>query len=223
MQAELTIQNLENYKEEVFYFPLDSDEITTFLDDDNSEYKITDIEDEYNFFMDLEGYNCSLNFLDDFYELIDKSDNVKDTINLLLSVSERESYSIHELHEQFDNIQNSYELTSFRTVEEYFFDLIVDNEFPYMNFTPQSLQYYLSNDSKNRLVRDISAGSDDYELLDRLYESDTYGFLLILDEYDFDLKKITERYLDYSLIARDLRASGFLVSETKYGVLIYHG
>jgi len=223
MQAELRIQNLKDYKEEVFSFPLDMEEILKFLDNGESEYEITDIEDRFNFFVDLKGYHCSLDFLDNFYERIDNPDSVNDTVNLLLSVAERENYDIYELYEQFDNIQNSYELTQFRTVEEYFFNLIVDNDFPYINFNPQSLQYYFSNDSKDRLVRDIGAGSDDEELLDRLYQSDTYEFLQILDEYDFDLKRMTERYLDYSLIARDLRASGFLVSETKQGVLIYHG
>ena len=224
MRAEITIKNLENYKEERFELPLDIEEVELFLDNNQSEYIITDVEDNYNFLMDLKAYNYTYKDINELVGLIENSGNdIKETcLKVLFHYENNCDRAIKSLIDDFKEIEDTYTIYSdydntakwaeFHN-EEYNFVDITDTQKIYHNFNYDLQELYLSNltatvDMGEQLQEDIF----DMNLSDMLDIVEDMGMLKVLD---------INGYLDWEKIVNNLGAGGFYIDTFK-GVVVVH-
>ncbi len=226
MKAEITITNLTNNNEEVFTLPLDIEEVELFLDNNQSDYKITDIEDTHNLLKNVEAYKSNYNDINELVELIENSgNNIKETcVKIQYHFENNNDITIKSIIANFTEIDDKYtvysdydnseEWAEFHN-EEYKFVDISDTQKIYHNFNTDLKELYLRNltvtvDLGDELEQDIF----DISLSDMLDIVEDRGLLEVLN---------INSYLDWKHIVKNLRASAFYIEEFKGCVIVHNG
>lgn len=225
MNTEITVLNLEKNKEKEFNLPFDINDIEEFLDYGNSEYKITNVEDNYNFLMEIEAYEYTYTQINELVELIENSSDRKETINKLSYHWDMNDNNIKYMIDNFEEILDKYEIfENYSTPEEWalrnyeYYNLIDINDLDsfYRNFDSDLVKAYF---------RDLTATYDLRDWEEKIYEvsfKEAFDFLKD-NNLLFGPSLSIIGYLDWERIVRDLRAGAFCIDKYKNFIIVYNG
>jgi hypothetical protein len=226
MKAEITIMNLTNNNEEVFTLPLDMEEVELFLDNNQSDYKITDIEDTHNLLKNVEAYNSNYNDINELVELIENSCNdIKETcVKIQYHFENNSGITIKSIISNFTEIEDKYTVyEKYLTTENW--ASLYNDEYKFVDITDtQKIYHNFNEDGKDSYLRDLTATVDlgeklqeeiyDMSISDMLDTVEDMGMLKVLD---------ISRYLDWKSIVKNLRASAIYIEKFKGHIIVHNG
>lgn len=223
MNAEISIYDYAKQKEKRFLLPSEFDDMKSFITP-NRGYKITDIEDKYNFFIDIEAYYNSYEEINELVKLIEKNSDEESTITKLSFHFDLTKCDIIELVDNFEDIIDKYDMyDNYRTIE----DWAEDNNkiYNFIDSTNVDILYtYFDNDLLENLLRD-SYVTYDFSYIDDFYEQTLEEILELLDSQGFISSKYLNMdfYLNWEIIVKQLRANAFYIDKFKNKIIVYHG
>ena len=226
MKATMTIMNLTNNNEEVFDLPLDIEEVESFLNDNQSEYKITNVEDTYKLLTNIEAYQSNYNDINELVELIENSGNdIEETcLKILFHYKNNSDRTVKSIIANFNEIEERYTVyEKYLTTENW--ASLHNDEYNFIDNTDiQKIYHNFNEDGKEAYLRDLTATVDlgeklqeeiyDMSISDMLDTVEDMGMLKVLD---------ISRYLDWKSIVKNLRASAIYIEKFKGHIIVYNG
>lgn len=225
MNTHITVLNYETNLEKEFSLPYDFEELEEFIDFEKTEYKITDIEDSYNFLMKIRAYEDSYKSINELVELIEDTSNIEETITKLSYHCEITDYDIKFMIDNFDNILEKYEVyENFSKVEDW--AEVYNSTYNFIDTTDADTLYrYFDSDLKEIYFRDLTATFDLGEWEDKIYNVnfDVAWQYLKDTELLFNSSLSVVGYLDWERVVNNLRASAFYIDFFNNKVIVHNG
>lgn len=225
MKAELTLLNLKNNKEKEFNLPNDLKDIKEFLNNGKYGYKITNVEDTHNFLMDIQAYEYTYKEINELVKMIENTSNIKETITKLSFHCDTNSNDIKNLTNHFENILDKYEIyENYSTPEEWV--EVYNERYKFIDTTDINTLYRnFDSDLKDKYFRDLTATYDLKKWEEKIYKVSFKEAFDFLNECNLLLNPNLSiiGYLDWKIVIRELRASGFYIDKYKDFIIVYNG
>jgi hypothetical protein len=221
----ITVLNYATNLEKEFALPFDYEELEEFVDFGENEYKITDVEDSYNFLMKIRAYEDSYKFINSLVEKIENTSNIEETIFKLSYHCELNDYDINYMIDNFDNILEKYEVyENFSRVEDW--AQVYNDTYNFIDTNDANTLYrYFDNDLEEAYFRDLTATFDLGEWEEKIYEVGFDKAFEFLKENNLLLAPSLSivGYLDWKKIVQNLRASAFYIDTFDKKVIVHYG